>query len=799
MSSPPEPPKTPEQAKVIPKFATPHNPGSAGASENLASRNVSAIAPYHAHDLSKTKTCAIEDLFAHLLGKIRTSKVERPGKQLLDEVLALVLPLSNVVDKTASPEAFAMKQELQNYCQTKAEKERYAPFVGAANHALKALKSLRSPSTNPAPAHTADDREDALWFHVIDPTTIQPAIPAGISQDPHDGSEEDDTRRKPDIVTVFFPSISSFHPDIDLIGLDDILDICARTRPMQGTVTWEIVMSSWEFKKDKDAIVLPPEFWKGAYNLRQNTKSTIPPRQGVVKEADEYIDARKRGEKPEPSESTHDAERRASERLKRAGEKRPAGDVDIPSHESSSSKKKAVAQYPKPPAELQVAMYAAESMNSQLGRAYVLNFVVRDSRVWIWYFDREGPIQSSGFDILEDLPYFLVLLFILQRLKREDWGFVPQFGTDKIFLGGRTSDVFNVNRKEGMKAHYGLSGRCPQVVYGTFQGRHAALKLSYAEIIRTSEVAIIEEARNLLDDLPDMLACLPEILDTADFDDLNTHHIRQALCIATDGDIVPHRIPRAIVFPFYLPLVSLTSDMELFKSAFIRLMCCHAILWLRGIEHGDISVSNLMCSEGIPKLCDYDLSHRSSDERPSGLTNTGTLRFMASELLTGRAMRGKVKKVYRHDVEAFGWVLLWVLGRFRDGKQLELNEGRLFDLWARQFAVGDMQTQREDAWASISSDEGVQFPQPLSEEFKEDAILFISTLRIAHHDLNSALEKLKFPRYPSRQAIEQQVAQFRSPAFITSVLETSLVANSEYSALVKDALKVYLEKENNGQ
>ncbi|KAK7029410.1 hypothetical protein VNI00_014664 [Paramarasmius palmivorus] len=115
MSAPLEPLKTPEQGKAAPKLARPHNlnPGSAGASEHLASCTVARIAPYHAHDLSNIQTCAIENLLIHLLCKIQTSKPEKCGRQLLDELLTLVLPLANGTNEKASPEAYAMKEELE--------------------------------------------------------------------------------------------------------------------------------------------------------------------------------------------------------------------------------------------------------------------------------------------------------------------------------------------------------------------------------------------------------------------------------------------------------------------------------------------------------------------------------------------------------------------------------------------------------------------------------------------------------------------------------------------------------------
>ena len=104
------------------------------------------------------------------------------------------------------------------------------------------------------------------------------------------------------------------------------------------------------------------------------------------------------------------------------------------------------------------------------------------------------------------------------------------------------------------------------------------------------------------------------------------------------------------------------------------------MLWSIGIRHGDISDNNLMWDPKTekPKLCDFDLSHlcpkptRGEEEvgpnGPTGFSNTGTWIFMAEELLSIAAMEGRVKRVYRHEVEAFIAVLVWIICRYQDGK-----------------------------------------------------------------------------------------------------------------------------------
>lgn len=119
--------------------------------------------------------------------------------------------------------------------------------------------------------------------------------------------------------------------------------------------------------------------------------------------------------------------------------------------------------------------------------------------------------------------------------------------------------------------------------------------------------------------------------------------------------------------------------------------------------------------EKKPKLCDFDLSHfceapqmgipEKGPDGPMALSNTGTWIFMADELLTVRAMQGLVKRVYRHEVEAFVAVLIWIICRYKDG---ELRPERPLDHWnqATPHAVIDMRS------ATFQEMMNGQYPQP---------------------------------------------------------------------------------------
>ncbi|OAX30693.1 hypothetical protein K503DRAFT_788297, partial [Rhizopogon vinicolor AM-OR11-026] len=135
-----------------------------------------------------------------------------------------------------------------------------------------------------------------------------------------------------------------------------------------------------------------------------------------------------------------------------------------------------------------------------------------------------------------------------------------------------------------------------------------------------------------------------------------------------------------------IPITSLSGDE--FLRAWWQVVVCHRILWSRRLRHRDISPSNLMVyksrsNKWIGVLNDYDLS--STHDGPRGNERTGTIPFMAIELLEEDAIEGKVEHLYRHDAESLIWVLTWVCLRYEDGK---LRNNRPFNQWLKQDANG---------------------------------------------------------------------------------------------------------------
>ncbi|KAK7680254.1 hypothetical protein QCA50_016763 [Cerrena zonata] len=140
--------------------------------------------------------------------------------------------------------------------------------------------------------------------------------------------------------------------------------------------------------------------------------------------------------------------------------------------------------------------------------------------------------------------------------------------------------------------------------------------------------------------------------------------------------VTPH-IMRVIVFTKLIPITD-TAVKDL-TQPFLQTVQCHALLWSLDILHGDISVTNLMIDPesktGV--LIDLDLTtvayNDTIDACPlHGNNRTGTMVFIALDLM-GRdededGLEGKLPMLYRHDLESFCWVFLWICYCYDEGK-----------------------------------------------------------------------------------------------------------------------------------
>jgi hypothetical protein len=330
-----------------------------------------------------------------------------------------------------------------------------------------------------------------------------------------------------------------------------------------------------------------------------------------------------------------------------------------------------------------------------------------DDVAYVWWYDNEGTIQSHGINFVQDLPYFLVLLLCFERFSPKDWGIISTFKS--VGLPGHDanrcllsfpstlslSDIqVEINCTDKIWDHFGIVGRATQILPAHSQSKdprdsdksledmELVVKVNWSEASRAGEAEIIEKAHQIAKWDDHVNGHIPDMICSHDFNEYSTKRIREALGIASEG----HLVLRVLLFRRLYPITDLTGE-EFWKAFWECFLCectsalCfnvltrlpvlgHYRLWTSGVEHNDISVKNLMYdkdNENRGILNDYDLAHLNGQQRPSCTERTGTMPFMALDLLAD----GKIERRYRHDCESFAWVLLWICCRYKNGKEIK--------------------------------------------------------------------------------------------------------------------------------
>ncbi|KAF9645198.1 hypothetical protein BDM02DRAFT_687172 [Thelephora ganbajun] len=120
---------------------------------------------------------------------------------------------------------------------------------------------------------------------------------------------------------------------------------------------------------------------------------------------------------------------------------------------------------------VQNGIYAAEKFSDSLSISHVLNLLAQSDLLWISWIDREGAILSSGFGFFGSLPLMFVLLLVLQRFERHQWGYIAELThsvplcrvNDDGILG---EDAVSVNfyPEDKVYSSWSLLGRATNVV-----------------------------------------------------------------------------------------------------------------------------------------------------------------------------------------------------------------------------------------------------------------------------------------------------------------------------------------------
>ncbi|KAG1883292.1 hypothetical protein F4604DRAFT_1920496 [Suillus subluteus] len=672
--------------------STPNSRGASVISENigLLSARVKKVRPWIQRDIEQVKECKADAMLQALLQRASSApETEQP----------------ELLQKSSDIET-----ALNEYVHPGVENKFYGPFIRTTNIALACLEEIK-----------VDGMRAAV--PAVDMICQQNDMPM------YQTHQTAKSTRKPDVVIL--PLNSACAPFQDEMGskkggkkgkqkdntMDDVkydvkrktkrkahMDTNATAKPKN--VPWTDVLACIEFKRKtpgrtKGINPPPPSYTVADYiptkpeylpvdHLKTEDPTPGPSLTPATQPASDTAFLSSGLTADQPSQGGSSSKRKATDTLESAAKKskRDPDDTDDD-----------------PDVTVQTGLYAAEMFASNLGVNYLLNIIIIDDVMWIWYYDRQGIIQCSGVNFIQDLPRLMVLLYALQRFDLHDWGrnkdFLP------VQVDGKQCHEFKIKDKElgevdlllhtshdERVTHYGLQGRATNVVpvtsealakkYGNFQDGMVA-KIFWGEASRTSEPEILDKVEEIAKVHPTVQGHIPKLLWHHTFTN-PTSAIREALGVPepTKGS----RVLYILVFPKLHPITEL-DQRELF-DVWRQCILCHLTLWKEGVYHRDVSPGNLMWywkdGKRIGVLNDYDLSSLANVQGPQGNERTGTVPFMARELLTEEGQRGKVKHLYRHDLESFIWVFAWIRLRYRAGVLLP-RQLRPFDEWATLGAI----------------------------------------------------------------------------------------------------------------
>ncbi|KAG1744150.1 uncharacterized protein EDB91DRAFT_1080942 [Suillus paluster] len=660
-SSTPARPKALAQATSSLK-STPNSRGAATISENidLVGVQVGDLWPWIKRDIEQAKTCEADTMLQVFLQRASLDpETEQPA--LLPRCLEAVLHVCNGTAPPKIPDdkllSSCVKKALETYASSEGEKDYYDPFIRATNIALACLDIIK-----------VDGMPVASGLDII----CQQHADKGVKQ----GNQKQEPKRKPDVVIVPLQTSRDAFPGWNM-GEPELMTKFATMMP-ENNISWKDVLASIEFKrKAKTGKELDPP--PGSYAVTN-----------YVAPKPEHLEAHRRPNQKDLCPTVQPSAVRPVSLPSNSSSKRKAEEPLQSSSKRVKVKGTDTDKDSKLPVTVQTGLYAAEMFAANVGVKHVLNLIVIDNIVWVWYYDRQGTIQCSGIDFIADLPRFMVLLRI--GVETSTSKNAQKEGYLKLDIDGVDLELHTSS--EERVTHYGLKGRATNVfpVTSEFLAKKYAndagvkkdgmvAKIFWAEEQRDSEPEILKKVAEIAEKEEAVKGHVPQLLWSHKFEN-PTSAVRKALGVpeAEKGS----RVLYILVFRKLLPITALEGE-ELF-NVWRQCILCHVALWKGGVHHRDVSPPNMMfykTDKGvlIGVLNDFDLSSLATRQGPQGNERTGTVPFMALDLLTPEGQRGEVEHLYRHDLESFVWVLVWVCLRYRQGVLLP-PQTRPFDAWA---------------------------------------------------------------------------------------------------------------------
>lgn len=218
---------------------------------------------------------------------------------------------------------------------------------------------------------------------------------------------------------------------------------------------------------------------------------------------------------------------------------------------------------------------------------------VSDDTIWITIFDHQGVVHIRGFNFVQDLPRFMVLLYALQRLESGSWGRMKEF---KVSEDGKEMEVIVPDKNYNpIRLHLRNSTRAPQIALsgrGTdvldvvspdleklddFPASDGTVaKICWGEERWDSEAAILDVVDKIAALNDDIKGHVPMLLLSHEID-VSTSNIRKALGINCED---AERGSRKLCLPVFCklqPIWTLLSNPEELFDVWSQCVVCASL------------------------------------------------------------------------------------------------------------------------------------------------------------------------------------------------------------------------------
>ncbi|KMU73473.1 hypothetical protein CISG_03608 [Coccidioides immitis RMSCC 3703] len=253
---------------------------------------------------------------------------------------------------------------------------------------------------------------------------------------------------------------------------------------------------------------------------------------------------------------------------------------------------------------VQLARYARDVLTCQPTRQYLHAFTICGPFMTAWVFDRSGCYSPGPFNIHEQPERFIQVIAGYTMMNEEDLGL----------------DTFT--ERDGNH----------RFIYVAQEGTEMKLQMKPQPLTRQRAINEV------------------------------TYDVKEAQgasLLAPSDSAYDNRIFRCLViFPAGRPIHNYKSPLELLE-ALRDAVKAHRSLYSKGnILHRDISENNIIITDSkktgfAGMLIDMDLAKELGTGRSGARYRTGTMEFMAIEVLLN------IDHTYRHDLESFFYVLIW--------------------------------------------------------------------------------------------------------------------------------------------